>query len=75
MTLDVTHKCLRKNNNKKKGRDEMNEQNEIEVEYEIVKILAEKRWELQKKLVSVDEALAKNSKHFFVGEDGLINER
>lgn len=75
MTLDVTHQCLRKNNNKKKGRDEMNEQNEIEVEYEIVKILAEKRWELQKKLVSVDEALAKNSKHFFVGEDGLINER
>ena len=75
MTLDVTHKCLRKNNNKKKGRHEMNEQNEIEVEYEIVKILAEKRWELQKKLVSLDEALAKNSKHFFVGEDGLINER
>ena len=53
----------------------MNEQNEIEVEYEIVKILAEKRWELQKKLASVDEALAKNSKHFFVGEDGLVNER
>ena len=53
----------------------MNEQNEIEVEYEIVKILAEKRWELQKKLMSVDEALAKNSKHFFIGEDGLINER
>ena len=75
MTLDVPHKCRRKNKNKKKGRDEMNEQNEIEVEYEIVKILAEKRWELQKKLVSVDEALAKNSKHFFVGEDGLINER
>ena len=75
MTLDVTHKCRLKNKNKKKGRDEMNEQNEIEVEYEIVKILAEKRWELQKKLVSVDEALAKNSKHFFVGEDGLINER
>ena len=75
MTLDVTRECLRKNNNKKKGRHEMNEQNEIEVEYEIVTMLAEKRWELQKKLMSVDEALAKNSKHFFIGEDGLINER
>ena len=53
----------------------MNEQNEIEVEYEIVTMLAEKRWELQKKLMSVDEALAKNSKHFFICEDGLINER
>ena len=69
MTLDVTQKCLRKDNNNKKGIRQMDE---IEVEYEIVKMLAEKRWKLQQKLSEVDAAIAKNSHNFVVGEDGLL---
>jgi len=67
--LDVTRKCLRKDNNNKKGIRQMDE---IEVEYEIVKMLAEKRWKLQQKLSEVDAAIAKNSHNFVVGEDGLL---
>lgn len=45
---------------------------EIEVEYEIVKMLAEKRWKLQQQLAEVDAAIAKNSHNFVVGDDGLL---
>ncbi|WP_173495852.1 MULTISPECIES: hypothetical protein [unclassified Aliiroseovarius] len=69
MTLDVTQKCLRKNKNNKKGMVQMDE---IEVEYEIVKMLAEKRWKLQQQLAEVEAAIAKNSHNFVVGDDGLL---
>jgi hypothetical protein len=45
---------------------------EIEVEYEIVKMLAEKRWKLQQQLAEVEAAIAKNSRNFVVGDDGLL---
>ena len=69
MTLDVTQKCLRKNKNNKKSSRQMDE---IEVEYEIVKMLAEKRWKLQQALAEVEAAIAKNSHNFVVGDDGLV---
>lgn len=67
--MDVTQKCLRKNKNNKKG---MGQMDEIEVEYEIVKMLAEKRWKLQQQLAEVEAAIAKNSHNFVVGDDGLL---
>ena len=45
---------------------------EIEVEHEIIKMLAEKRWKLQQDLAEVDAQLAKHSHNFYVGDDGLI---
>lgn len=45
---------------------------EIEVEYEIVTMLAEKRWKLQQQIDQVDAAIAKNSHNFVVGADGLV---
>ena len=45
---------------------------DIEVEYEIVKMLAEKRWKLQREIAEVEASLVKNCKHFVVGEDGLV---
>ena len=50
----------------------MEKMDEIEVEYEIVKMLAEKRWKLQQKIAEVDAALAKNCKNFVIDEDGLV---
>lgn len=70
MTLDVTQKCLRKNKNNKKGIEKMDE---IEVEYEIVKMLAEKRWKLQQQLAEVEAAIQKHSHNFEVGKDGLVD--
>lgn len=67
--MDVTQKCLRKNKNNKNG---MGQMDEIEVEYEIVKMLAEKRWKLQQQLAEVEAAIAKNSRNFVVGDDGLL---
>ena len=50
----------------------MGQMDEIEVEYEIVKMLAEKRWKLQQQLAEVEAAIAKNSRNFVVGDDGLL---
>lgn len=46
---------------------------EIEVEYEIVKMLAEKRWKLQQQLAEVEAAIQKHSHNFEVGKDGLVD--
>lgn len=46
--------------------------NDIEVEYEIVKMLAEKRWKLQQEIAEVEAALEKNCKNFVIGADGLV---
>ena len=46
--------------------------NDIEVEYEIVKMLAEKHWKLQQEIAEVEAALAKNCKNFVIGADGLV---
>lgn len=69
MTFDVTQKFIRKNKHNKKGIGQMDD---LEVEYEIVKLLAEKRWKLQQQLAEVESAIAKNSRNFIVGDDGLI---
>jgi hypothetical protein len=45
---------------------------DVEVEFEIVKMLAEKRWKLQQQLAEVEAAIAKNSYNFVVGDDGLL---
>ena len=45
---------------------------DMATEYEIVKMLAEKRWKLQQQISEVEAALAKSCKHFVVGEDGLV---
>lgn len=45
---------------------------DLEVEYEIVKLLAEKRWNLRQQLAEVESAIVKNSHNFIVGDDGLI---
>lgn len=46
--------------------------NDIEVEYEIVKMLAEKRWKLQQEIAEVEAALEKNCKNFVIGADWLV---
>lgn len=46
---------------------------EVEVEFEIVKMLAEKRWKLQQQLAEVEAAIQKHSHNFEVGEDGLVD--
>ena len=43
-----------------------------DMEYEIVTMLAEKRWKLQQQIDQVDAAIAKNSHNFVVGADGLV---
>ena len=43
-----------------------------DMEYEIITMLAEKRWKLQQQIDQVDAAIAKNSHNFVVGADGLV---
>jgi len=50
----------------------MQQMDEIEVEYEIVKMLAEKRWKLQQQIAACEAAIANNSRNFVVGDDGLV---
>ena len=45
---------------------------DMEVEYEIVTMLAERRWKLLQQIAEVEAALAKNCKHFVIGDDGLV---
>ena len=51
-----------------------NQQNQaisnIEIEYEIVTILADQRWKLQ--LAAIDDQLKQYSHHFYVADDGLV---
>lgn len=45
---------------------------ELEVEYEILEMLAAKRWELHEQLALVEAAITENSRNFVVGDDGLV---
>lgn len=47
----------------------------MDLEYKIISDLAERRWELVRQLQEVDEAIARNSHYFYVGEDGLVDVR
>ena len=49
--------------------------NEMEIEYEIVTMLAEQRWKLQQQLAAIDDQLKKHSHNFYVADDGLIEVR
>ena len=53
-----------------------NQQNQaisnIEIEHEIVTILADQRWKLQLQLAAIDDQLKKYSHHFYVADDGLV---
>ena len=44
----------------------------IEIEYEIVTLLAEQRWKLQQQLAAIDDQLKKYSHNFYVADDGLV---
>jgi len=44
----------------------------IEIEYEIVTLLAEQRWKLQQQLAAIDDQLKKHSHHFYVADEGLV---
>ena len=48
---------------------------QMEVEYEVLTQLAEKRWELVKQLQAMDELIGNNSTFWQVGEDGLVDIR
>jgi hypothetical protein len=45
---------------------------EMEIEYEILTMLAEKRWIIITQLADIDTAIAKNSDKFYIDEDGLV---
>lgn len=47
----------------------------MDLEHKIILDLAERRWELVRQLQEVDEAIARNSHYFSVGEDGLVDVR
>lgn len=47
---------------------------DLNVEYEIIEMLAEKRWKLIHQLKEVEAMLKHNSGRYFVGEDGLVEE-
>ena len=44
----------------------------IEIEYEIVTLLAEQRWKLRQQLAAIDDQLKKHSHNFYVADDGLV---
>ena len=44
----------------------------MEIEYEIISNLAEKRWKLLHELAEVEAAIQRNSRYFYVGDDGLV---
>ena len=45
---------------------------EMEIEYEIVTMLAEQRWKLQQQLTAIDDQLKKHSHNFYIADDGLV---
>ena len=45
---------------------------EMEIEYEIVTMLAEQRWKLQQQLTAIDDQLKKHSHNFYVADDRLV---
>ena len=50
-----------------------NEQmSDMEIEYQIVTMLAEQRWKLQQQLLEIDEQLQQHSHNFYVSDDGLV---
>ena len=45
---------------------------DMEIEYEIVTMLAEQRWKLQQQLAAIDDQLKRHSHNFYVADDGLV---
>jgi len=45
----------------------------IELEYELISMLAEKRWASATSTQEIDMMISKVSHYFIVGEDGLVN--
>ncbi len=45
---------------------------DIEIEDEIVMMLAEQRWKLQQQLADIDAQLKKHLHTFYVADDGLV---
>jgi hypothetical protein len=45
---------------------------DIEIEYEIITVLAEQRWKLRQKLAEIDEQLKQHSHNFYVADDGQV---
>lgn len=45
---------------------------EMEIEYEIVTMLAEQQWQLQQQLAEIDDQLKQHLHTFYVADDGLV---